>query len=59
MSRAFKDVIDDLANLAFCHFTAGNMSFTVLASTNLALPFSQWSNIGTALESPLAKILSE
>jgi hypothetical protein len=30
-----------------------DMSFTVLASTNLALPFSQWSNLGTALESPL------
>jgi hypothetical protein len=30
-----------------------DMSFTVLASTNLALPFSQWSNLGTTVESPL------
>jgi len=30
-----------------------DLSFTVLASTNLALPFSQWSNLGTAMESPL------
>jgi hypothetical protein len=29
------------------------MSFTVLASTNVALPFGQWSNLGTAVESPL------
>jgi hypothetical protein len=29
------------------------MSFTVLASTNVALPFNQWSNLGTAVESPL------
>ena len=30
-----------------------DMSFTVLASTNVALPSSQWSNLGTVLESPL------
>jgi predicted outer membrane repeat protein len=30
-----------------------DMSFTVLTSTNVALPFNQWSNLGTALESPL------
>jgi hypothetical protein len=29
-----------------------DMSFTVLASTNVALPFSQWSNLGTTVESP-------
>src|ERR1019366_7858885 len=37
-------------------FTLSNysdMSFTVLARTNLALPLSQWSNLGTAVESPL------
>ena len=27
-------------------------SFTVFASTNLALPFNQWSNLGRAMESP-------
>jgi hypothetical protein len=30
-----------------------DMSFTVLAGTNLALPFSQWLNLGTVVESPL------
>jgi hypothetical protein len=30
-----------------------DMSFTVLASTNVALPFNQWSNLGTTVESPL------
>jgi hypothetical protein len=28
-------------------------SFTVYATTNMALPFSAWSNLGTAIESPV------
>jgi alpha-L-arabinofuranosidase len=34
----------------FTNFTG--LSLTVLASTNLALPMSAWSNLGTAVESP-------
>jgi hypothetical protein len=40
-------------SLSFTLTNYSDMSFTVLASTNLALPFSQWSNVGTVLESPL------
>ena len=28
------------------------MAFTVLASTNVALPLAQWSNLGPVFESP-------
>jgi len=41
------------ASVSFTVTNYGDMSFTVLASTNVALPFSQWSNIGTAVEFPL------
>ena len=40
-------------SVSFILTNYGDMSFTVLASTNLALPFSQWSNVGTVLESPV------
>jgi hypothetical protein len=30
-----------------------DMSFTILATTNLTLPLNQWSNLGQVLESPL------
>jgi hypothetical protein len=40
-------------SVSFTLTNYGDMMFTVLASTNLALPFSQWSNVGTVLESPL------
>src|ERR1035438_3313092 len=40
-------------SVSFTLTNYSDMSFTVLASTNLALPFSQWSNLGTAVESPL------
>ena len=37
------------------HFSFTNLaggSFTVLSSTNLALPLNQWSNSGAAMETP-------
>jgi hypothetical protein len=40
-------------SVSFTLTNYSDMSFTVLASTNLALPLSQWSNLGTVLESPL------
>ncbi len=40
-------------SVSFTLTNYSDMSFTVLASTNLALPFNQWSNLGTAVESPL------
>jgi hypothetical protein len=40
-------------SVSFTLTNYSDMSFTVLASTNLALPFSQWSNLGTMVESPL------
>ncbi len=43
-----------LANGSF-HFNFTNyedMSFTVFATTNMALPFNLWSNLGVALETP-------
>ena len=40
-------------SVSFTLTNYSDMSFTVLASTNLALPFRQWSNLGTAVESPL------
>ncbi len=36
--------------LAFTNYTG--LNFTVLGSTNLALPINSWSNLGTAVESP-------
>jgi hypothetical protein len=41
------------SSVSFALTNYSDMSFTVLASTNVALPFSQWSNLGTAVESPL------
>jgi hypothetical protein len=40
-------------SVSFTLTNYSDMLFTVLASTNLALPLSQWSNLGTAVESPL------
>jgi len=40
-------------SVSFTLTNYSDMSFTVLDSTNLALPFSQWSNLGTTVESPL------
>jgi hypothetical protein len=40
-------------SVSFTLTNYSDMSFTVLASTNVALPFGQWSNLGTAVESPL------
>ena len=40
-------------SVSFTLTNYSDMSFTVLASTNVALAFSQWSNLGTVLESPL------
>ena len=40
-------------SVSFALTNYSDMSFTVLASTNVALPFNQWSNLGTAVESPL------
>ena len=43
-----------LGNGAF-QFNFANLagaSFTVFASTNVALPFNQWSNLGPAVETP-------
>jgi hypothetical protein len=40
-------------SVSFTLTNYSDMSFTVLASTNVALPSSQWSNLGTAVESPL------
>ena len=50
-----KNVVAKLGNgsVSFTLTNYSDMSFTVLGSTNLALPFSQWSNLGTVLESPL------
>jgi len=47
--------VTKLANgsVSFSLTNYSDLSFTVLASTNVALPFNQWSNLGTALESPL------
>ena len=39
-------------SVSFTLTNYSDMSFTVLASTNLALPFNQWSNLGTSVESP-------
>src|ERR1035441_1678222 len=39
-------------SVSFTLTNYSDMSFTVLASTNVALPSSQWSNLGTAVESP-------
>ena len=39
-------------SVSFTLTNYSDMSFTVLASTNVALPFSQWSNLGTTVESP-------
>ena len=39
-------------SVSFTLTNYSDMSFTVLASTNVALPFGQWSNLGTAMESP-------
>lgn len=38
------------ASFSFTNFT--DMSFTVLAATNVAWPSNRWSNLGPALESP-------
>jgi hypothetical protein len=40
-------------SVSFTLTNYSDMSFTVLASTNVALPFNQWSNLGTTVESPL------
>jgi len=40
-------------SVSFTLTNYSDMSFTVLASTNVALPSSQWSNLGTVAESPL------
>ena len=40
-------------SVSFTLTNYSDMSFTVLASTNVALPLGQWSNLGTILESPL------
>jgi len=40
-------------SVSFTLTNYSDMSFTVLASTDVALPSSQWSNLGTVLESPL------
>jgi hypothetical protein len=44
-----------LANgtVSFTLTNYSDMLFTVLASTNLALPLSQWSDLGSVVESPL------
>jgi hypothetical protein len=36
----------------FSFTNVSGASFTVLASTNIALPLAQWSNLGLAMESP-------
>jgi hypothetical protein len=38
--------------VSFALTNYSDMSFTVLASTNLALPLKQWSNLGAVVESP-------
>ena len=38
------------AQIDFTNLAGG--SFTVFATTNVALPFNTWSNLGTALELP-------
>jgi hypothetical protein len=40
-----------IAKFTFTNYS--DISFTVLASTNLALPVAQWSNLGSALETPV------
>ena len=40
-----------IAKFTFTNYS--EVSFTVLASTNLALPVTQWSNLGSALELPI------
>jgi hypothetical protein len=41
-------------SVSFTLTNYSDMLFTVLASTNVALPFGQWSNLGIILESPPA-----
>ena len=36
----------------FTNYPDMNISFSVWASTNLALPFNQWSHLGAPVESP-------
>jgi hypothetical protein len=47
--------VTKLANgsVSFSLTNYSDLSFTVLATTNVALPLNQWSNLGSALESPL------
>jgi subtilase family serine protease len=40
-------------SVSFTLTNYSDMSLTVLASTSLALPFSQWSNLGAVVESPI------
>jgi hypothetical protein len=40
-------------SVSFTLTNYSDMSFTVLTSTNVALPLNQWSNLGTTVESPL------
>jgi len=47
MNRAANGV----ASFTFTNYTY--MSFTVLATTNVALPLNQWSNLGPAVEAPV------
>ncbi len=39
-------------SLRFSFTNAAGLGFTVWASTNLVLPFSQWSNLGAITDSP-------
>jgi hypothetical protein len=42
-----------MTSFQFAFTNLSGPSYTVFATTNLALPFSQWANLGLALESPI------